>query len=112
MSGITQAAGDIWTSCRQWIDRLPLRRQNIPESDNLERAVGGAFTPVRPPDAFRTHLASNLSLAAQDQIAGLTVEDPRSFRTSIMLGVMVGLVIMSAITGWLIVRSSLASARR
>ncbi len=84
--------------------------QEIP-LDDIEGAVRGALTPVKPPPGFRAHLQNNLELAAKGRLSGLALEYPKPYREGILIGLSAGLLaIVSAIIAIILhVRTSKAS---
>jgi hypothetical protein len=85
-------------------------REDIP-LDDVEGAVRGALTPVKPPPGFRTHLQNNLELAARGRLSGLALEYPKPYREGILIGLSAGLlaILTAAIAIILHVRTSKVS---
>jgi hypothetical protein len=79
--------------------------------DDVEGAVRGALTPVKPPPGFRAHLQNNLELAAKGRLSGLALEYPKPYREGILIGLSAGLlaILTAAIAVILHVRTSRAS---
>jgi hypothetical protein len=72
-------------------------REEVP-LDDIEGAVRGALTPVKPPPGFRDNLHNNLQLAAKGRISGLALEHPKPYREGILIGLSAGLLaILTAI---------------
>jgi hypothetical protein len=108
-TGLARCSQSFWAFISPFDVRWS-EREDIP-LDDVEGAVRGALTPVKPPPGFRAHLQDNLELAAKGRLSGLALEYPKPYREGILIGLSAGLlaILTAAIAIILHVRTSKVS---